>query len=218
MKQTSIKRSIVVIVAMMLLSCFGYHLHAQSSNEVSYKTENRYFVHGQAKDGLLKLVIKNQKDLDKVFGVAYVGPMSPVDFDQYFMIVVVVPDEIAQARVKPVSLKREGGKLKFYYTIDKHDRTSTANRSYVAVLVSRNEPTKVDFQEVSSTGENVSNAGNAKSLNDQLEYIKAENELLQRQLHESLAQQDALRAKLADAYQRIKALEREKESWGRNLR
>ena len=197
-------------LAMMLFACFSLQAATQSGVDVNYKTENRYFVHQNAKKGTLKLVIKSEKELDDLFGISFIGPMAPIDFDRYFMIVVVVPKEIAQARVKPVSLKRIGNKLRFSYAIDMNDRTSTTNRSYVALLVDRKEPTKVEFEEVSTTGSSLQNVPkDMKGLRDQLNYVTAENEQLKRQVQEAYADKDALQRKLADAYEKIKALQSE---------
>lgn len=198
-------------LAMMLFACFSLQAATQSGADVNYEIENRYFVHQDAKKGTLKLVIKSQEEVEKVFGVAFIGPMSPIDFDRYFMIVVVVPKEIAQARVKPVSLKRIGNKLRFSYAIDMNDRTDTFNRSYVALLVDRTEPTKVEFQEVSTSGEKLQSLPkNVKELQDQLKYYKAENELLKRQVAELRADKEALQIKLWKLNDEIKALQNEK--------
>ena len=197
-------------LAMMLIACFSLQSAAQSGVDVAYEIVNRYFVHQEAKKGTLKLVIKSQEEVEKVFGVSFIGPMSPIDFDRYFIIAVVVPKEIAQARVKPMSLKRDGNKLRFSYAIDVNDRTDMSNRSYVAILVDRKEPTKVEFQEVSTTGGSLQNEPkDSKSLRDQLKYVQAENELLKRQVLELDAQKDALQRKLADTYEKMKAMQRE---------
>lgn len=205
-------KHLIATMAFMFIACLSLQAVAQNGVDVDFKTENRFFVHQNAKKGTLKLVIKNQKEVDNLFGIAFIGPISPIDFDRYFLVVVVVPEEIAQARVKPISLKRIGNKLQFSYYIDMNDRTDSFNRSYIALLVDRKEPTKVDFQEVSTSGEAIQNEPkNMKSLRDQLKYVQAENELLKRQVAELRADKEDLQIKLWKAYDIIKALEEEKK-------
>lgn len=204
-------KHLATIITILFIGCLSLQSAAQNGVDVKYLNENRFFVHQNAKKGTLKLVIKSEKELDGLFGISFIGPMAPIDFNRYFMIVVVVPHEIAQATIKPMSLKRNGNKLVFSYAIDMNDRTDTFNRSYVALLVDRTEPTKVEFQEVSTSGEKLQSLPkNVKALQDQLKYYKAENELLKRQVAELRADKEALQIKLWKLNDEIKALQNEK--------
>ncbi|MBQ4008493.1 MAG: hypothetical protein II603_08135, partial [Muribaculaceae bacterium] len=71
--------------------------------------------------------------------------------------------------------------------------------------------TKVEFQEVSTSGEKLQSLPkNVKALQDQLKYYKAENELLKRQVAELRADKEALQIKLWKLNDEIKALQNEK--------
>ena len=208
-----IYKPLLAILAIMVISSFSFHTSAQKGVDVQYDETNIYFVHQNAKKGTLKLVIKNKKEFDDVFGCAMTGGyIPPIDFDRYFMIALVVPHEIAQVRVNPVSLKRDGKKLYFYYSIDMKDRTGVSNRSYAAVLVDRKELSKVEFKEVSSSNDLIpSEPIGDKSLRDQLKYVTAENEQLKKQVAQLEADVDQLRQKISNANQLIYRLKQENE-------
>lgn len=211
MEKIKFYRPLLAVMVIMLASCFSSQAVAQKGVDVDFDQVGGYFVPDDVKDGTLKLVIKSQKDLDRVLHLALVGGyIPPIDFDRYFMIAVVVPKAIAQATVKPVALKRNGNKLFFSYSIDFNNRSGVANRSYAAVLVDRKELAKVEFQEVSQTNKIQQNeSGNDKSLRQQLEYIKAENLQLKERANELSAENEQLRTERVGLIQRLKALEEE---------
>ena len=211
MEKIKFYRPLLAVMVIMLASCFSSQAVAQKGADVDFDQVGGYFVPDDVKDGTLKLVIKSQKDLDRVLHLALVGGyIPPIDFDRYFMIAVVVPKAIAQATVKPVALKRNGNKLFFSYSIDFNNRTGVENRSYAAVLVDRKELAKVEFQEVSQTNKIQQNeSGNDKSLRQQLEYIKAENQQLKERANELSAENEQLRTERVGLIQRLKALEEE---------
>lgn len=213
MKKSLIYKPLLAVLVIMLISGFSFQASAQKGVDVQYDETNIYFVHQNAKKGTLKLIIKNQKEFDDVFGCALTGGhIPPIDFDRYFMIALVVPHEIAQARVKPVSLKRDGKKLYFYYSVDMKDRTGEGNRSYAAVLVDRKELSKVEFKEVSSSNNLVpSEPKGDKSLRDQLKYVTAENEQLKEQVAYLEAKVNKLQENLSDANHYIMILKKEIE-------
>lgn len=218
MKKSLIYRSLLATLV-LLISSISFLSFAQNGVNVEFEPTNCYFVHQNAKKGTLKLVIKNQKELDDVFGIAVTGPVGRIDFDRYFMIAYVVPQEIAQVRVKPVSLKRDGKKLYFTYEIDMKDRTGSGNRSYAAILVDRKEPTKVVFQEASAPNDIAKNDSKGpKSLRDQLNYVTTENEQLKNYISELEAQKDYYQKELWKANEILKELKNENDQLKKKLR
>ena len=220
MGKLKLYRLLLAVMIIMLLSCFSSQAVAQNGFNVNFEQMGGYFVPNDVKDGTLKLVIKSQKDLDRVLHLALVGGyIPPIDFDRYFIIAVVVPKSIAQASIKPVALRRNGNKLFFSYAIDYNNRTGVTNRSYTAVLVDRKELTKVEFQEVSQTNNIQQNESNdVKSLRQQLEYIKAENQQLKDRCNMLSAENENLRMEKADLIHRLKALEEENKRLDKLLR
>lgn len=165
-------KTMVVAMALMLLSSFN--AFAQSGEDVPFDTYPYFSTLSNAKDGTLNLVIKSDKDKERVFGPSgFIGPTPTLNFDEMFIIAVVVPKEIAQASIEPVSLKKDGGKLHFYYTIDTKKKTSNSYRSNIAIMVDRKQPTKVVFHDVSQGSINVPK--DAKAQRQQLEYLTHEN-------------------------------------------
>ncbi|MBR5030740.1 MAG: hypothetical protein IKX63_06555, partial [Muribaculaceae bacterium] len=109
MKRPMIFRPFVALMVIMLLSCFSLNALAQSGEDVSYENYGNASVLKDAKGGTLTLVIKNKKEMDRVFGPSgFIGPSRMINFDNEFVIAVVVPKNIAEATIEPVSLKRKG--------------------------------------------------------------------------------------------------------------
>ena len=186
MKRANILRPFVVVMLIMLLSCFTSIAIAQVGEDVSYEKYVNASVLKGAKDGTLTRVIKNNKDMDRVFGPSgFIGPSRIINFDSEFVIAVVVPKNIAEATIEPVSLKRKGSKLVFSYTIDPSKKANNnKDRNYIALIVDRKEPMKVDFQEVSSNGVPSNDSKDVNALRNQVKYLTSENEQLKKGVQE----------------------------------
>ncbi len=169
-----------------LLSCFSLNALAQSGDNVSYEKFANASVLKGAKDGTLTLVIKNQKEMERVFGPSgFIGPSRIINFDNEFLVAVVAPKSIAEATLELVSLKRAGNKLQLSYTIDPTKKANNNNdRNFIALIVDRKEPMKVDFQEVSSDGAPMKDSKDVNELRNQVKYLTSENESLKNGVQE----------------------------------
>lgn len=182
MRRSMDYKPLLVMMFFLLLSCFASNAVAQSGDDVSYEDYPYFSTLKDAKDGTLTLVIKSKKDLERVFSPSgFIGPTPTIDFDKSFIIAVVVPKNIAQATVEPVSLKRNGDRLVFSYSINPAKKTNDSHRSYAAIIVDRSQPMKVNFQEVSPGGGAVQKMpSDVKALRQQVEYLTTENEELKK--------------------------------------
>lgn len=156
MKKTLIL-SLVAIVAVILSSC-AVNLGGVAAN---YYPMNNYFVNNNVKGGTLKLVIHNQQDFDNVFGSAAVmgrnGQPSSIDFRKQFVVAVILPETNRQTQIETVMLNRINDRLYYSYIIREGHATSYTIRPFTAVVVDRNEPSEVVFQQV--TDSDLTNAG-----------------------------------------------------------
>ncbi|MBO4723099.1 MAG: hypothetical protein J5629_09250 [Muribaculaceae bacterium] len=213
MKRITIFRPFVAVMVIMLLSCFSSHVLAQSGEDVRYEEYGNASVLKGAKDGTLTLVIKNKKDMERVFGPSgFIGPSRIIDFDREFVIAVVVPKNIAEATIEPVSLKRKGNKLVFSYTIDASKKAYNNNdRNFVALIVDRKELMKVDFQEVSSNGVALNDSKDVNALRKQVKYLTSENEELKKNVQGLLNRIQELEAERVYYINKLKEVQTENE-------
>ena len=144
-------------VALLLSSC-AVNLNGVTAN---YHRMNNYFVNNDFGNGTHKLVIHNQQDFDRVFGMAsYMGKNgqpTTIDFRRQFVIAMILPETNRQTTIETVLLKRLGDRLYFSYILDEGHKTSYTIRPFTAVVVDRNEPSDVVFQRV--TRQDLENAG-----------------------------------------------------------
>lgn len=220
MTRTKIFRPFVAMMLIMVLSCFTSIAIAQVGEDVSYeKCVNASVLKG-AKDGTLTLVIKNNKDMDRVFGPSgFIGPSRIINFDTEFVVAVVVPKNIAEATIEPVSLKRKGNKLVFSYTIDASKKANNNNdRNFIALIVDRKEPMKVDFQEVSSSGAAINDSKDVNALRKQVKYLTTENEQLKKGVEGLNQRVQELEAERAYYLNMVKELQTENEQLKKILR
>ncbi len=216
MTHTMIK-SLVALLLVMLLSSLSADALAQS--DVSYEEHHTMSVLKGAKDGTLTLVIKSKKELDRVFGPSgFIGPTRSIDFDDEFVIAVVLPKNIAHASIEPVSLKRNGNKLVFSYTIDPTKMVSYPERNFTAIIVNRSQPMKVDFQEVSSSGTPMNGSSDVKALRKQVEYLTSENEQLKKGVEQLQRENQILEDQRVTYINKIKELEAEVEQLKKQVR
>lgn len=209
----------LAMMVILLLSCFASNAVAQSGDNVSYKEYPYFSTLKNAKDGTLTLVIKSEKDLERVFGHSgFIGPTPRLDFETSFIIAVVVPKNIAQATIEPVSLKRNGNKLVFSYCIDPVKKTNESSRSYTAIVVDRSQPMKVDFQEVSKNGAPQNLPNDLKALRKQVEYLTSENEELKKNVQGLLEENQKLEAQRLYYINTLKELEAEIENLKKHIR
>ena len=148
MKKTLLIAVLIAAVAAMLNSC-AVNLNGVAAN---YRPMNNYFVNNNFKDGTHKLVIHNQHDFESVFGMAAVmgknGQPTSIDFNHQFVVAIILPVTDYQTDVETVMLNRDGNRLYYSYMIKRGHRTSYTIRPFAAVVVDRNEPSDVIFQEV----------------------------------------------------------------------
>lgn len=220
MKRTKIFRPFVAMMLIMVLSCFTSIAIAQVGEDVSYEKYVNASVLKGAKDGTLTLVIKNNKDMDRVFGPSgFIGPSRIINFDSEFVVAVVVPKNIAEATIEPVSLKRKGNKLVFSYTIDASKKANNNNdRNFIALIVDRKEPMKVDFQEVSSSGAAINDSKDVNALRKQVKYLTTENEQLKKGVEGLNQRVQELEAERAYYLNMVKELQTENEQLKKILR
>ncbi len=220
MKRTKIFRPFVAMMLIMVLSCFTSIAIAQVGEDVSYEKYVNASVLKGAKDGTLTLVIKNNKDMDRVFGPSgFIGPSRIINFDTEFVVAVVVPKNIAEATIEPVSLKRKGNKLVFSYTIDASKKANNNNdRNFIALIVDRKEPMKVDFQEVSSSGAAINDSKDVNALRKQVKYLTTENEQLKKGVEGLNQRVQELEAERVYYLNMVKELQTENEQLKKILR
>ena len=219
MKQSMFFKPFVAVMAIMLMSYFSSSAVAQSGDDVSYDEYPHMSTLKDANDGTLTLVIKNKKDLDRVFGPpGIIAPTPIIDFDKHFVIAVVLPKNLAQATIEPVSLKRKGNKLVFSYTIDPTKKVNYDYRNFTAILVDRSQPMRVDFQEVSSNGVALSGSNDIKALRNQVKYLTSENEELKKGVKGLNERIQELEAERIYYLNKIKEVQTENEQLKKGLR
>jgi len=220
MNRSIIFRPFVAVIVMLLLSCFSTNASAQSGEDVSYVEYVSSSVLKEAKGGTLTLVIKNKKEMDRVFGPSgFIGPSRIIDFESEFVIAVVVPKNIAKATIEPVSLKRKGNKLVFSYSIDaSKNANNNRDRNFIALIVDRKESMKVDFQEVSSSGVPQNLPNDVKALRKQVEYLTSENEELKKEVKGLVDEHQKLEAKCLEYKNVIMMLQEENEKLKKSVR
>ena len=158
--------------------------------------------------------------MDRVFGPSgFIGPSRIINFDTEFVVAVVVPKNIAEATIEPVSLKRKGNKLVFSYTIDASKKANNNNdRNFIALIVDRKEPMKVDFQEVSSSGAAINDSKDVNALRKQVKYLTTENEQLKKGVEGLNQRVQELEAERAYYLNMVKELQTENEQLKKILR
>ena len=96
-----------------------------------------------------------------MFGSAAVmgrnGQPMNVDFNHQFVVAVILPETNRQTTIETAMVNRIGDRLYFSYIIDEGHATSYTIRPFTAVVVDRNEPSDVVFQQV--TRQDLQNAG-----------------------------------------------------------
>ncbi len=220
MRRTMEYKPLLAMMVILLLSCFASDAVAQSGEDVSYVEYVSSSVLKEAKGGTLTLVIKNKKEMDRVFGPSgSIGPSRIIDFDSEFVIAVVVPKNIAKATIEPVSLKRKGNKLVFSYSIDASKKANNnRDRNFIALIVDRKESMKVDFQEVFSNGAPLNDSKNVNELRKQVEYLTSENEELKKGVQGLLEENQKLEAQRLYYINAVKELEAEIEQLKKHIR
>ena len=220
MRRTIDYKPFLAMMVILLLSCFASNAVAQSGDDVSYVEYVSSSVLKEAKGGTLTLVIKNKKEMDRVFGPSgFIGPSRIIDFDSEFVIAVVVPKNIAEATIEPVSLKRKGNKLVFSYSIDASKKANNnRDRNFIALIVDRKESMKVDFQEVPKNGVPQNIPNDVKALRKQVDYLTSENEELKKGVQGLLEENQKLEAQRLYYINTLKELEAEIENLKKQLR
>lgn len=157
MKKTFLFSLATLLMAAMLSSCAA-NLGGVAAN---YARMNNYYVNNHFANGTHKLVIHNQQDFYNVFGSAAVmgrnGQPMNVDFNHQFVVAVILPETNRQTTIETALVNRIGDRLYFSYIIDEGHATSYTIRPFTAVVVDRNEPSDVVFQQV--TRQDLLNAG-----------------------------------------------------------
>ena len=148
----------MTIAIVALMSSCAVNLGGVTAN---YYRMSNYYVNNNLSNGTHKLVIHNQQDFESVFGEAAVmgrnGQPTRIDFSRQFVIAIILPVTNRQTVIETALLRRLGDRLYFSYIIDEGHATSYTMRPYTAVVVDRNEPSDVIFQQV--TRQDLENAG-----------------------------------------------------------
>jgi len=148
MKKTFLFGVVAVMLTLILPGC-AVNLNGVAAN---YTPMDNYFVNNNFRNGTQKLVIHNQHDFEQVFGAAAVmgrnGHPTTVNFDHQFVVAVILPETNRQTSIETVMLNRVGDRLYYSYLISEGHKTSYTIRPFTAVVVSRNEPSDVVFQQV----------------------------------------------------------------------
>ena len=150
MKKTFFLLALAIAVMTMVTSC-NPNLTGVAAN---YAPLNNYYVDNNYNSGTHKLVINNRQDFERVFGTAAVmgrnGQPTGVDFNRQFVVAVILPETDYQTQIQTVMLNRVGNRLYYSYMVDRGHRTSYRVRPFTAVVVDRNEPNSVIFQQVTA--------------------------------------------------------------------
>lgn len=157
MRKTFILSCIMAVVALVLPSC-AVNFNGIMAN---HSALNNYYVRNDFSDGTHRLVIHNQQDFDRVFGAAAVmgtnGQPTSIDWRHEFVIAIILPETNYQTLVENVMLNRDNDHLIYSYLVNRGHKTSYTIRPFAAVVVDRNEPSDVTFQQV--TQEDLDKAG-----------------------------------------------------------
>lgn len=148
----------MTVIALFLPSCALVNFNGIMANHTAL---NNYYVRNDFSDGTHRLVIHNQQDFDRVFGAAAVmgtkGHPTNIDWNHQFVIAIILPETNYQTLVENVMLNRYNDRLIYSYLVNRGHKTSYIIRPFAAVVVDRNEPSDVTFQQV--TQEDMDKAG-----------------------------------------------------------
>ncbi len=154
-----------MIVALLLSACSSsLKLGGEDANYL--KNYNFPFSLKQdLRGGTKEVVLQNRKDFDKYFsGTTLVGGSAQStgsildrrnwvypkdyydDFDNYFLVGVIIPKTSRNTDIKTVSLKRIGNKLYYSYVIVEGAPLQYKRSAFIMLQVDRSEPTNVVFQ------------------------------------------------------------------------
>lgn len=111
------------------------------SQDVPYTIAKRYFVKNTVTD-FKEVRIADKETFDKYFGMAAVmgkdGQPTTIDFENEFVIPVVLPKTNHEMQIVPVSLKNNGrGELLFSCRVDTLNEVSYTIRPLLLIVVSK---------------------------------------------------------------------------------
>jgi hypothetical protein len=128
------KKTILAVATVLLIfaSC--------ATSGVAYQEANHYFFRNDAPQRS-PLKITSEAELDSCFGMAAVmgknGQPTPIDFNKKFAIGVVLPITDTYTTLRPLSLKKENGKLVFTYEEKVGQKQSYSMQPMTLIIVDK---------------------------------------------------------------------------------
>lgn len=118
---------------------------------VPYKVIENYFVLNTIENtSVISLKIESKQQFDAYFSQARTmsdsSQTTPIDFDKYFVIVIIGPVTPQETFIKPISLKQRDDYLEFIYSIDsQEEKRSFSIHPFVGVIVDKQYNKDVKF-------------------------------------------------------------------------
>ncbi|MHC5353660.1 hypothetical protein ACYSNX_05655 [Myroides sp. LJL115] len=118
---------------------------------VPYKVIENYFVLNTIENtSVISLKIESKQQFDTYFSIGRTmsedSKATPIDFDKYFVIVIIGPVTNQETVIKPISLKDRENHLEFIYSIEsENQQRSFSIHPFVGIVVDKQYNKDVKF-------------------------------------------------------------------------